>query len=139
MLFTSIALILFSLVSGGKLTLMGGGFQDHSTSTEYLFPAVDSVWRSSHNLTEETWTACSVMVSFQLVRDWCEASGAQVSVDSALVLGGSASSASQARLYNITTGQSRLLEDMITPRLGQHGCSLVRSVLATKTLRCILL
>ena len=60
-----------------------------------------------------------------------------------VMLGGSAETASHALLYNLTSGQSsRLklmypqfletshatrLKDMLVPRLGQHGCSLLRN------------
>jgi len=43
------------------------------------------------------------------------------------MLGGSAATASHALLYNLTSGQSSRLEDMLVPRLGQHGCSLLRN------------
>ena len=44
----------------------------------------------------------------------------------ALILGGGAESANHTLLYNITSGESERLQDMMRPRRGQHGCSLVR-------------
>ena len=89
---------------------MGGGFLDHSTSSEFLYPAVENVWHESYNLSEPTWTACSVMVG----------------ENQALVLGGGAESANHSVLYDLTSGESQRMEDMLRPRRGQHGCSLVR-------------
>ena len=64
----------------------------------------------------------------------------QIDEEQMVMLGGSADTASHALLYNLTSGQStRLtffisqlwiltrLEDMLVPRLGQHGCSLLRN------------
>ena len=90
--------------------LIGGGFMDHSTTSEFLYPSVESVWHESFNLSEPTWTACSVMVGD----------------DQAVVLGGGAESANHTVLYNLTSGDSMRMNDMLIPRRGQHGCSLVR-------------
>ena len=101
---------MLSLVSGGKLTLLGGAVLDHSTSSEFIYPGVENVWHQGYNLTEPAWTACSVMVG----------------PDLAVVLGGGAESANHTLLYNVSSGESERIEDMLRPRRGQHGCSLVR-------------
>jgi len=100
-----------SAVSWGKLSLIGGAFMDHSYSSESIYPAFQATWTPGFNLTEVSFTPCSVMINEEQM----------------VLLGGSAASASHALLYNLTSGQSSRLEDMLVPRLGQHGCSLLRN------------
>ena len=89
-------------MSGGKLTLLGGAFLDHSTSSEFIYPGVENMWHQGYNLTEPAWTACSVMVG----------------PDLAVVLGGGAESANHTLLYNVSSGESERIEDMLRPRRG---------------------
>jgi len=84
---------------------------DHSYSSESIHPAFQATWTPGFNLTEVSFTPCSVMINEEQM----------------VLLGGSAASASHALLYNLTSGQSSRLEDMLVPRLGQHGCSLLRN------------
>jgi len=84
---------------------------DHSYSSESIYPAFQATWTPGFNLTEVSFTPCSVMINEEQM----------------VLLGGSASSAFHALLYNLTSGQSSRLEDMLVARLGQHGCSLLRN------------